>query len=140
MSYTKTTWVDGPGGGTPINAVTLNNIEDGIESVEMKSVGGWVTKTFADDGTSIVPFQKVFVDATGGAFGLVLPLTPENGTTVKFVDVKSNFSTNKFTINVGAGVLLMGVADDFLDLVSDNDFLDITYFSADDNWVVTNKP
>lgn len=32
MAYTKTTWVDGVNGNTPINATNLNNIEDGVEA------------------------------------------------------------------------------------------------------------
>lgn len=32
MAYTKTTWVDGVEGNTPINATNLNNIEDGVEA------------------------------------------------------------------------------------------------------------
>jgi len=30
ISYTPTTWADGSGGGTPIDATKLNNIESGI--------------------------------------------------------------------------------------------------------------
>lgn len=31
MTYTRTTWVNGPAGGTPISAAGLNNMEVGIE-------------------------------------------------------------------------------------------------------------
>ena len=30
MAYTKQTWSDGPGGGTPLDADRLNHMEDGI--------------------------------------------------------------------------------------------------------------
>ncbi len=32
MPYTPQTWIDGPGGGTPISAARLNYMEDGIEA------------------------------------------------------------------------------------------------------------
>lgn len=34
MPYTPTTWVNGSGGGTPLSAANLNNIEDGIVDLE----------------------------------------------------------------------------------------------------------
>lgn len=144
MTYTKTY----PGGflddnTTPITAASLNNIEDGIIVIEGQSVGGWVTKTNADDTTSVASFDKVFVDtstASGGAFSLKLPTSPVDGDTVKFVDAKGQFATNNFTISVPAGVSLMGTIDDTLVLVSNYDFVDMTYFAADDNWIITSKP
>lgn len=138
MTYVKTVWQDGPAGGTPINATALNNVEDAIELIDDK-MGEWVTKVFADDGTSVASFDKVFVDTTGGAFNLVLPVSPNNGDTVRFVDVKGNFSTANFTIKVPLGVSLMGTPDDTLILLTNYDFVDMTYFTADDNWIVTNK-
>jgi hypothetical protein len=32
VAYTKQTWADGPTGGTPLDSVSLNHIEDGIEA------------------------------------------------------------------------------------------------------------
>lgn len=140
MAYNKTTWVDGPAGGTPINAANLQKIEDGIEALESQAVGGWVTKDVAAAGDSVAAFDKVFVDTTGGAFSLVLPASPDNGDTVKFVDVKGNFATANFTIAVPSGVNLMGTLNDTLVLVVDYDFVDMTYFAADNNWIITSKP
>lgn len=34
MSYTKQTWADGPGGGTPVSAARLQHIEDGIAATD----------------------------------------------------------------------------------------------------------
>ena len=42
MAYTKTVWVDDS--APAINATNLNNIEDGIETLEAQSVGGWINK------------------------------------------------------------------------------------------------
>lgn len=143
MAYVKTVWQDGPAGGTPVNAAALQKIEDGIEALEGQSVGSWVTKTNADDTTAVASFDKVFVDTStvsGGAFSLELPTSPVDGDMVKFVDAKGQFATNNFTITVPAGVSLMGTPDDTLVLVSNYDFVDITYFAADDNWIITSKP
>lgn len=139
MAYVKTVWVDGPAGGTPVNAVRLNNIEDGIEALDQGS-GNWITRTFANNGASVASADKVFVDTTGGAFALVLPASPNDGDTVKFVDAKGNFATATFTIAVPAGVNLMGALNDTLDLVTNYDFVDMTYFATDNNWIVTSKP
>lgn len=35
--YTKQTWVDGPGGGTPLSATRLNHMEDGIDVAEAQA-------------------------------------------------------------------------------------------------------
>lgn len=32
MAYTKQTWADGEAGGTPIDAASLNHLEDGVAS------------------------------------------------------------------------------------------------------------
>ena len=37
MSYTEQTWVNGPGGGTPLSATRLNHLEDGVEGVATKA-------------------------------------------------------------------------------------------------------
>ena len=37
MSYTEQTWVNGPGGGTPLRATRLNHLEDGVEGVATKA-------------------------------------------------------------------------------------------------------
>jgi hypothetical protein len=140
MAYTKTTWADGPGGATPINAANLQNIEDGIEVLEGQSLGVPLNKVFGDAGGSVAAFDKIFVNTVGGAFNLVLPAAPANGAVVNFIDVKGNFATANFTINVPAGVNFMGVVDDFLLLVANYDYLEVTYFMADDNWIITNKP
>lgn len=141
MAYNKTVWVDGPTGGTPVNAANLNNIEDGIVEVETQlGVGGqWITKGFANNGESVVAFDNIFVDTTGGAFNLVLPATPNVSDRVKFVDVSGNFGTDNFTINVAAGDKFMGVVDDFLLLTTNNDFVELT-FSTESGWVITGKP
>lgn len=137
MAYTKTY----PGGWkndntTPITAMSLDNIENGI----LLSVGGWVTKTISDNGTSVEPSQKVFVDTTGGSFNLILPSTPEVGDTVKFVDVSGNFGISNFTVKVASGDNLMGVTDDFLLLTTNNDYVDITFSGATYGWIITSKP
>lgn len=139
MAYTKTTWVNGPAGGTPINAANLQNIEDGIEALDT-TLSTWVNKAFANSGESVVASDKVFVDTTGGAFNLVLPATPTMGNTCTFVDVAGNFNTANFTINVAAGDKLMGVVDDFLLLSTNNDFVTLVYSGATYGWVITNKP
>lgn len=48
MAYVKQTWVDGVDGGTPINAIRLKHIEDGIGAVDAalgSVVPGWVLTT-----------------------------------------------------------------------------------------------
>ena len=131
---------DGPAGGTPVSAANLQNMEDGIEAIEAQSVGGWVDKVVGDTGTSVVAFDKIFVDTTGGTFNLVLPSTHTDGEMVKFVDVAGNFATDNFTINVASGDKFMGVVDDFLLLTVDNDYVDVTYSGASYGWVITSKP
>ena len=144
MAYTKTVWVDNS--APAIDATNLNNIEIGVElndtniTTLQTQAGAWFTKVVGDDATPVASFDKIFVDTTGGAFSLILPAVASDGDTVRFVDVKGNFATATFTITVAGGEYLMGNLNGTLDLVTNNDFVDMTYFAADTNWIITAKP
>lgn len=36
MAYTRTTWQNGPGGGTPLNAANLNKLEAAVVSTDSR--------------------------------------------------------------------------------------------------------
>lgn len=140
MAYNKTVWVDGPEGGTPVNATNLNNIENGIETLDTASPV-WIVKGFVNDGETVAASDRVFVDTTGGAFSLNLPASPIQGDTVKFVDVSNSIGTNNFTIWADVADSLMGLTtpNNFLTLTQNNDFVELT-FSTTSGWVITGKP
>lgn len=120
---------------TPIAASTLNNIESGIENQY-----NWITKSTGDADNLTVDDRHVFVDVTGGIYTLTMPASPAVGDAIKFVDVAGQFGTNTFTIAVAVGDKLMGVVDDTLDLVSNHDFITLTYSGATYGWIITEKP
>ena len=69
MTYTKQTWADGAGGGTPISAARLAHIEDGIASasttVNVKDLGATGDGT-ADDTTAVQAAINSLNSADGG--------------------------------------------------------------------------
>jgi hypothetical protein len=76
-NYTRqSTWVDGPGGGTPVSAARLNAIETGIEAMDAAFVATVISLTNAISGkaaTGAAPTAHAASHAAGG--GDVLTLT-----------------------------------------------------------------
>ncbi|WP_166905920.1 hypothetical protein [Mycobacterium sp. DL440] len=54
MAYSKQTWADGSGGGTPITAARLNHIEDGVAAADAAaSAADSVTAANITDATTV---------------------------------------------------------------------------------------
>lgn len=53
MAYTKQTWVDLPSKTTPINAIRLNYMEDGIESANTTATTSSAGQMSASDKTKL---------------------------------------------------------------------------------------
>ena len=72
MTYTKQTWADGTGGGTPISAARLNYIENGIAAASVINAAdyGAVGDGTADDTTAIQAALNVLNTAGGGILDL----------------------------------------------------------------------
>lgn len=64
MPYTPTTWVNGSGGGTPLSAANLNNIEDGIVDVETLATDLWGDPATTLPGSPTNRQRAILVDST----------------------------------------------------------------------------
>ena len=137
MEYTKTTWnLDA---GPPINDTNLNNIENGIETIDNKFSWSEITA----DPAPATKSRGYFCDTSGGAFTLTLPDSSGllTGDFVSVADLTGSFGSNNLTIAVGSGDVLMGVVDDTLDLVTNYDFVTLTWSgNATYGWIITSKP
>lgn len=73
MGYDKQTWVDGPGGGTPINATRLQHFEDGLDAaadVADSALAGLAGKSatgHTHTSPSITDFTEAVQDIIGAA-------------------------------------------------------------------------
>lgn len=104
MAYTKKTWQDGPGGGTPITAADLNRMEDGIDGAATTgSLASKVDKIttptvlYGTDGTGAPASYPLSTAANAnavaqrGAGGTLLVGTPTasgHATTKGYVDAQ----------------------------------------------------
>src|SRR5687767_10632795 len=64
-SFNEKTWADGAGGGTPLNAAALDDLEGRIETIDdrvntLEGLGG-------GSATADVPYASVFLDDYAGA-------------------------------------------------------------------------
>lgn len=71
MTYSKQTWTDGAGGGTPLSAARLTHMEDGIEEVQNDVdthghpyVAGSVRLTVASSAPGSPNTNDLWVDTT----------------------------------------------------------------------------
>lgn len=76
MAYAKQVWTDGSDGGTPINAIRLKHIEDGIGAVDSalsSVVPGWVLSTLkATLDTLAHPMVMMVVYSSGWTINAAL--------------------------------------------------------------------
>lgn len=93
-TYTPQNWVNGSGGGTPINAPRLLHMEQGIANAEETLVStGMKNANYNAQPNDFIP-----ADMSASAWAIQLPTAPPNGTTVA---VKVMLTGNALSINRG---------------------------------------
>lgn len=102
MNYIPQTWIDGPSGGTPVDAARLGHMEDGILDASNR-LGVVETSNATKDiamvatGTKTATYNAVngdlvLADASSGVLPIVLPAaTPGLKVAVKKIDSTANF-------------------------------------------------
>lgn len=76
-TYTPFTWADGSGGGTPIVAIRLNNIEQGIETIDDRVTALEDTAAVVTANLQTASYTLVLTDA-----GKVVEMNSASATTV----------------------------------------------------------
>jgi outer membrane usher protein FimD/PapC len=91
----------------------------------------WNTYTTASASAAVINRDQVFWDTTGGVCTATLPATPSLGATVRLIDFKGTWGTNKLVI-ARNGNKIQGASAD-LDLTVPWDSLTLV-FDGVDNW------
>ena len=105
MAYTKQTWTNGSGGGTPISAARLQYIEDGLEAAAAPTVtattqaGTSYTLVLADAGTAVEFTSASSVTVTVPPNASVAYAT---GTIIELL----RYGAGTLTVAPGAGVTI----------------------------------
>lgn len=122
ISYTPTTWADGSGGGTPIDATKLNNIETGISDA-VAAIGPNDT---TEDGT-----LKAQIDALGESVSQLLKIKVASLGGLTIAGNSSTFLNPRTAINAAcpSGYSPIGIVGVKL---NNSDFT-VSQFSIDDN-------
>jgi hypothetical protein len=96
-TYTITCRLGSSGNTHVINPSTSVYLAtDGTNWFELQTSGGvWQTKT----GTyTALNSDQLFVNTSGGAFTITLPVSPSTGDEVRFLDLANTFDTNNLTV------------------------------------------
>mgnify|MGYP006280217943 CR=1 FL=1 len=83
--------------------------------------------------TTINSGERIFADATGGAFTITLPAAPVTGDTVQIIDVAGIFSTNNVTVGRN-GNKIQNLAEDLV-LNLNNAAITMIYSGSTYGWV-----
>ena len=83
--------------------------------------------------TTINSGERIFADATSGAFTITLPASPATGDTVQIIDVAGVFSTNNVTIGRN-GNKIQNLAEDLV-LNLSNAAITMIYSGSSYGWV-----
>jgi hypothetical protein len=83
--------------------------------------------------TTINAGERIFADATAGAFTITLPATPNVGDTVQIIDVAGIFSTNNVTVGRN-GEEIQNLAEDLV-LNLNNTAITMIYSGSTYGWV-----
>jgi hypothetical protein len=92
-----------------------------------------VTNRTITTTTSINAGERIFADATAGAFTLTLPTTPNTGDTVQIIDVAGIFQTNNVTV-ARNGQKIQNLSEDLV-LNLSNAAITMIYSGASYGWV-----
>jgi len=82
--------------------------------------------------------EEVRCNTTGGAFNVVLPADPNDGTLVGILDVGGTFATNNVTVLRNGGKIT-GISDD-LALNVNNTYIQFEYVKANGDWRILTTP
>ena len=118
--------------GHSITVAAATGLNVGGAEIKPGGVKAWENKS----GTfTAVSGQSYIVDTSGGAFSILLPVAPEYGATVTFLDAAGNWGTNNITLP-GNGEKVMRVAGQDLAVDEDDTYIEMVYSGGTNGWLV----
>jgi hypothetical protein len=115
MSYTPQSWIDGPSGGTPVNAARLGHMESGISDASsrlgvVEAANATRDIALVATGTQTATYTArngdlVLADATSGTLPIVLPTAVPG---LKIAIKKMDSTANTVAITAHAGDTIEG--------------------------------
>jgi len=81
--------------------------------------------------------DKLFVDCSGGAVTVTLPVSPSMGDEIRIIDATGNASTNNITI-ARNGSNIQGVADNLI-IDTDRAAFGLVYYNSTQGWLLTER-
>ncbi len=107
---------------------------EGYANSQWSGIGGgnpWATKTGSYTATNN---DRLFVDTSGGAVTITLPLSPAVGDSVRFIDVAGSFNTNNLTV-ARNGSKIMGLTENLTENTQYSAF-GLVYSGSTYGWVL----
>lgn len=89
---------------------------EGYSGGQWSGLGGgnpWITKTDTDSAYTAVNQDRILVNTSAGAVTITLPISPNIGDQIRFIDLAGTFATNNFTISRN-GSTIMGLAENMI--------------------------
>jgi|GEM_PF-3777220 len=118
--------------GHSITVADATGLNVGGAEIKPGGVKAWENKS----GTfTAVSGQSYIVDTSGGAFSILLPVAPEYGATVTFLDAAGNWGTNNITLQ-GNGEKVMRVAGQDLAVDEDDTYIEMVYSGGTHGWLI----
>jgi hypothetical protein len=115
-----------------INTGVIFLTSDGTNYIVTGIVGATFTNVDVTTTYTASAAQQLWINTSGGAFTVTLPLSPQKGDTVRFIDVSNTFDTNNLTVNRN-GQPIMGAADN-LTVTTEGAAFDLIYYNATFGW------
>lgn len=93
-----------------------------------------VSKDPDNDGDELQPFTQVHANTSGQSFNLKLPSNPEEGDTIKIIDIKSVFSQKSLVIEPNGNSIEGGTNNVELDVAGT--IATFVYTDSDSGWIL----
>ena len=110
-------------------------IFEGYDGSQWSGLGGsnpWITKTDTDPAYTAVNNDRIFVNTSAAPITITLPIAPETGNQIRFVDLAGTFGANNFTVSRNSNKI-MGLEENMIASVNHSAF-SLVYSGSTFGW------